>query len=139
MKKDKWIWMPHAGHFICGNDCRFHLCTYVGKYIVSTVGELWPDRAVQEIHAQIRDAKWYQENKNLKGDEFGTQYFSRFGWQEIGYGRTYETMVFKAKKSDNGCCPYEIADCTELDASGYNDPTDAYKGHIYLCKKWSEK
>ena len=29
IKKDKWIWMPHAGHLIVGNDCRFHLNTKV--------------------------------------------------------------------------------------------------------------
>lgn len=42
MERDKWVWMPHAGHFILGHKCQFRLCTYVGKYIVSTVGEL-PD------------------------------------------------------------------------------------------------
>lgn len=40
MDKSKWIWMPHAGHFIGGNFCQFRLNTWVGKYIVSTVGEL---------------------------------------------------------------------------------------------------
>ena len=50
--KDKWVWMGHAGHFICGHDCRFHMATRVGKYLVSTVGELWPSRAVREIHAK---------------------------------------------------------------------------------------
>ena len=41
MKKDKWIWMPHAGHFCCSKWCQFKLNTYVGKYIVSTVGEYY--------------------------------------------------------------------------------------------------
>lgn len=40
MKKENWVWMPHAGHFICGDRCQFKLNTYVGKYIVSTVGEM---------------------------------------------------------------------------------------------------
>lgn len=31
--------MPHAGHFIGGNSCSFHLNTHVNGYIVSTVGE----------------------------------------------------------------------------------------------------
>lgn len=39
---DKIIWMGHAGHFICGNECHFRLNTYVNRFIVSTVGEL-PD------------------------------------------------------------------------------------------------
>lgn len=40
--QDKWVWMPHAGHFISGYRCCFKLNTKVGKYIISTVGEL-PD------------------------------------------------------------------------------------------------
>jgi hypothetical protein len=47
MKKSKptttgeknWIWLPHAQHFIGAYSCQFRLGTYVGKYIVSTVGE----------------------------------------------------------------------------------------------------
>jgi hypothetical protein len=43
--------MGHAGHFIGGNHCQFRLNTFVGKYIVSTVGELkWQSREkFQEI------------------------------------------------------------------------------------------
>jgi hypothetical protein len=29
MKADRWVWMPHAGHLIVGNQCRFHLATFV--------------------------------------------------------------------------------------------------------------
>jgi len=52
--KGKWIWMPHAGHLIVSSDCRFHLNTYVGGYIVSTVGEYFPDEGVREIFAESR-------------------------------------------------------------------------------------
>ena len=38
---DGWIWMPYAGHLCVSNKCRFHLNTYVGKFIVSTVGEYY--------------------------------------------------------------------------------------------------
>ena len=136
MKKENWIWMPHAGHFICGHDCRFHLATYVGKYIVSTVGEYWPDRQVREIHAQVHDPIWYGKNRILKGDYFEAEYFKRFGYTEIGLDRKYETMVFKATKSKEKCCPYEMVS-GEKDFDGYNTAADAYKGHLRLCKKWS--
>ena len=66
MRKGKWIWMPHTGHFICGSRCRFHLNTYIGKYIVSTIGELWPERGVREIHAKVFDSKWFIQNKDLR-------------------------------------------------------------------------
>ena len=139
MKKNKWIWMPHAGHFICSNSCRFKLNTYVGKYIVSTVGELWNERVVREIHAQVYDNEWLNKNKHLLGDTFDHAYMKRFGYEEIGCDRKYETMVFKARKSEHKCCPYEIIVSEEVDFGGYNTSEDAYKGHLRLCKKWSKK
>lgn len=139
MKPDKWIYMPHPGHFICSKDCRFFLNTYVGKYIVSTVGEMWPERAVREIHAQVHDFKWLNENKHLKGDYFDSAYMNRFGYEQIGCDRLYETMVFKAKKSDHKCCPWVQINGDSIDFNGYNKPEDALKGHIELCKKWSER
>jgi hypothetical protein len=45
-------WFGHAGHFICAEWCRFHLCTQVGPYLISTVGEYVPDAPVREILAQ---------------------------------------------------------------------------------------
>mgnify|MGYP001617863885 CR=1 FL=1 len=138
MDKAKWVWMSHAGHFICGNDCRFKLNTFVGKYIVSTVGELWSDRKVREIHAEVSDPKWLMENRDLKGDYFDSAYMKRFGYQEIGYARLYETMVFKAKKSKNKCCPFTMVS-GELDFEGYNKPEQAFEGHMRMCGKWSKK
>lgn len=139
MTKEKWIWMPHAGHLIVGNDCRFHLNTYVGKYIVSTVGEWWPERSVREIHAQVHDLKWLSKNKHLMGDYFDHAYFKKFGFMEIGLERTYETMVFRAKKDKvNKCCPWGMVS-SELDIDGYNDAGDAYQGHLKMCQKWSKK
>jgi len=138
--EDKWIWMPHVGHFICGNDCRFHLNTKVGKYIVSTVGELWFDRQVREIHAKVFDSKWFTKNRELKGDDFDSAYMKRFGFEEIGLGRKFETMVFRAvKDKKNKCCPYTIVVSRDLDMDGYNSAEDAYRGHLKMCKKWANK
>lgn len=139
MTKDKWVWMPHAGHFICGHMCRFRMNTYVGKYIVSTVGEMDNDLRVKEIHAEIRDKEWFEKNKHLKGDYFNSAYFKRFGWEEIGCDRAYETMVFKAKKSDHKCCPYEIVVDDEVDFKGYKNAEEAFAGHYELCEKWSKE
>jgi hypothetical protein len=44
-----WIWMPHAGHFICGHLCEFKLNTYVNGYIISTVGELRIDGQIVTV------------------------------------------------------------------------------------------
>lgn len=140
MKKNKWVWMPHAGHFIGGHKCRFHLSTYVGKYIVSTVGEYWPSRSSREIHAKITDPDWYAANKHLLGDLFDWAYLRKFGYYEIGIDRTYETMVFLAKKANKEqCCPWVQKDGREIDFMPYNSANLARKGHLKLCEKWSRK
>lgn len=137
--KEKWVWMPHAGHFICARSCQFILNTYVGKYIVSTVGELWNDQIVRRIHASVHDKQWYEKNINLKGDYFDSAYMKKFGFENIGCERKYETMVFKARKSEHKCCPYKIIVSEEVDTEGYNKPEDACRGHLKLCNKWSKK
>lgn len=139
MDKSKWVWMPHPGHFICCMSCQFILNTYVGKYIVSTVGEYWAERAVREIHAETYDKEWLVENKHLRGDNFDRAYMEKFGYQTVGYDRLYETMVFKAKKSKYECCPWEQVGGKDIDFAGYNDAGDAYKGHLKMCEKWSKK
>jgi len=140
MKKENWVWMPHAAHLIVSRHCQFRLATYVGKYIVSTVGEYSPDRQVKEIHAEVHNKEWWLlKNRQLRGDEFDNAFMVEFGFIEIGGGRTYETMVFKAKKSSHKCCPYEASDYSEIDSAGYNDAGDAYSGHLKLCQKWGAK
>lgn len=115
MTKDKWIWMPHPGHLCIASQCRFHLNTYVGKYIVSTVGEYVP--------ADSRESDWMKKN----------------GFKEIGLDRTYETMVFKAVKSKDKCCPWRQSTGSNLDMEGYNDADSAAAGHMKTCIKWSKK
>ena len=48
-----WVWMPHAAHFCAASRCQYHLATWVGAYVVSTVGELpgEPGDPWQEIGA----------------------------------------------------------------------------------------
>ena len=135
-KADNWIWMPHAGHFILGSQCRFKLNTYVNGYIVSTVGEYVPDSAVRTI---IRQSRGWLTNKEGDSEEY--DFIKRTqGGEEIGFNRKYETMVFKATKCDekDSCCPYRM-NGEELDFEGYNKPEDAYNGHLRMCEKWDKK
>lgn len=143
MRKGNWTWMPHAGHYILGDRCRFVLNTHVGGYIVSTIGELQQDEIIKRIHAETHDqvygTKWYAENKQLRGDNFAAAYFKEYGWGDLGAGeRKYETMVFKAKKSNVGCCPFEMVSGEDVDFVGYESAEDARKGHMELCEKWSK-
>lgn len=119
-----WKWFGNAGHFICGEWCRFHLCTQVGCWLVSTVGEYIPPILSQG--SEQKEAVW------LKRHPTG---------QEIGLGRTFETMVFMAGKP----CSDEICGCglpeisgSELDVGCYNSRKDATEGHLALCLKWSK-
>lgn len=134
MKKADWIWMPHPGHFICARDCRFFLNTLVGNFIVSTVGEYLPDAPIREILASSRKIKL-----EGMGDRRRADYMEKIGYEEIGLDRKYETMVFLAEKTEHECCPYRAASGHDLDFAGYNDPGEAYKGHLELCEKWSRK
>ena len=103
MDKTKWIWMPHPGHLIVARDCKFSLNTYVGKYIVSTVGEYLPDYQVREIFAESRGITLVG-----KGEARLADYMKKIGYETIGSDRKYETMVFHAKKSDDKCCPFRM-------------------------------
>jgi len=134
MNKDKWIWMPHPGHFVCARDCRFFLNTYVGKYIVSTVGEYLPDAPVREIFAESRGI-----SLKGKGDERLADYMKKIGYEEIGCDRKYETMVFPAQKSQHKCCPYEMSSATNVDFDNYNSSEKAFSGHYKMCRKWAKK
>ena len=103
------IWMPHAGHFICGSSCRFRLNTYVNGYIVSTVGEHVP--ASRPEH-----------------DSF----------EKIGCDRLYETMVFKAGRNTCECgCGLPRIDGSEVDFAGTNSAKEATANHMRLCYKYA--
>lgn len=142
MSKSEWKWFGNAGHFICGHDCRFHLCTQVGEWLVSTVGQLCHDSAVRRILAESRDPKWYAENGKLKGDYFDAAYQQKFGFEDIGYNRKFETMVFKAGAPcalpECGCGLPKI-DGAEVDFNSYQTAGEANAGHLAMCEKWAKK
>lgn len=108
---------------------------------MSTVGQYWPERGVREIHAQVHDPKWLIENQHLKGDYFDHAYMKRFGFEDIGRDRKFESMVFKAGKTctAKGCdCGQPEIDGSELDFDSYKTTGEANKGHLALCLKWSK-
>lgn len=116
MKKGDWVWMPHAGHFICGPRCQFHLTTYVGGYIVSTLGELQATR--------------FDDSGRMLADQ---------GWEHISGCCDYETMVFHAEPSGLECCPWVMSSPCEVDAAVYTDAGEATRGHMEMCEKWSKE
>ena len=127
---DKWVWMPHPAHFICGADCKFHLATYVGGFIVSTVGEYMPDSHVRKTMEDVSGPRPVRGTGSRAGK-----------WETIGYDRLYETMVFKAQPAEESdtCCLWTTADGEDLDSEGYNEHGAAYRGHLSMCHKWAAK
>ena len=119
----KWKWFGSARHLCVRVHCRFHLCTQVGKYLISTVGEYWP------LH-EISNGTSECMSEYLKKNPLG---------HELGYGRFFETMVWEAGKLC--ACGCEMPDLAgdELDFAGYKDRKSATEGHLAMCKKWSKK
>lgn len=136
----KQTWMPHAGHFILGQQCRFRLNTHVSGYIISTVGEYVPDSELRRMYRESRK----MTGNELRGDAEEMDWIKQTGGaegygEEIGYGRKYETMVFHAMKSKRKCCPYEMRSASNIDGDSYNFSADAYKGHLKMVAKYAKK
>jgi len=133
--KEKWVWMPHAGHLCVAAYCRFHLTTRIGPWLVSTVGEYVPDSVAREMLAEVRGIKLVG-----RGDAREVDWMKKCGFEDIGCDRKYETMVFRAVVDDNHlCCPFRQDSGTELDMDGYKEGGAAYRGHLAMCEKWSQK
>lgn len=46
--RSEWKWYGYAGHLIVSARCAYHLCTRIGDYLVSTVGDYRPDGKKRE-------------------------------------------------------------------------------------------
>jgi len=119
-----WVWYGRPGHFICGEWCRFHMVTVVGKYLISTVGAYVPP---SECGGSERtESEWLKKN---------------YPGKEIGFGRKYETMVFEAGKPCDapkcGCGMPSISG-SELDMEPANSDKEAREKHMELCNKWAK-
>jgi hypothetical protein len=113
--QDKWEWFGTPGHFFDAHNCRFHMTTRVGLWLISTVGEYYP-----------------KSDPNLP-----------FPGENIGYDRKYETAVFRAGRpcSSSRChkCNLPVNDGCELEMLPANTAGDANRNHAALCKKWARK
>lgn len=119
----EWQWFGHAGHFICGQWCRFHLCTKVGEYLVSTVGLYVPPHKTGG--SERTEAEWLADNPD---------------GADIGCDRKYETRVFGAGEpcTSSDCnCGLPTTVHPELDVFPANKAGDARANHMTLCKKYA--
>ena len=131
---EQWQWYGWAGHLIVGHDCRFHLCTVIGDYIVSTVGAYLPDSNVRDTMASVEGIQL-----DGRGDARRADWMRKKGYVEIGYQRLYETMVFKTNgrvcEAPSCNCGLPEHDGRELDFQGYNTAAEATAGHIAVCQR----
>ena len=122
--KADWKWYGNAAHFICGQWCRFHLATKVGRVVVSTIGE-------------------YVHPRNSKGSERAeTEWLSENPLGEnVGAGRKFETMVFPTRgdKCECGCGLPTVVYKYDLDFMGHDTREDATKGHMEMCERWADE
>ena len=108
--EQKWEWFGSPLHFICASYCKFHLGTKIGKYLVSTVGEMYIDREHEKL--------------------------SRM--EQIGCDRLFETFVFYAIGTcKEGCCPRFTGN--EIDSLPANDRKTANRNHLKLCRKYAKQ
>jgi hypothetical protein len=128
--QEEWQWFGTPGHLCVARDCRFHLCTKVGPWLVSTVGEWIPPE-------RDRDEAWLEEN--WPGQEVDDAALD--AEDVIGFGRKYETYVFKAGKpcasAKCGRCGLPAQGGPELDSMPANTTGDANRNHLAMCKKWA--
>jgi len=134
--ESEWRWFGSPGHLCVARDCRFHLCTQIGAFLVSTVGEYIPDETSREIHCQVHGI-----TLEGRGDARFADYMRKVGYQEIGYGRTYESMVFRTTGEvchASGCgCGLPSINGSELDMRGYTTAGAATLGHLELCRQFA--
>lgn len=124
----EWKWFGKSGHHICGQWCRFHLCTQVGEFVISTVGEYVHPR--RSGGSEETERVWLSENPN---------------GEDIGLDRKYETFVFicnPSTKCDGPICYCgmpEIEEWIEIDSLRANDNGTATTNHMTMCNKFANE
>jgi len=100
-------WYGNAGHFCAASNCSFHLCTEIGEYLVSTVGEYRQDPEDKEINIIGASTKGF-----------------------------YITFVFKTDGTRCKCgCGLPGVHLSSVEEIMYATPKDANEGHMEICEK----
>lgn len=108
---NKWKWFGLAGHFIGASHCRFHMCTQVGKYLISSVGNYYPNEGKRNTIGAGNDAffETYVFKAGVPCDEKGCN-----------------------------CGMPDLADASELDGSCRAATAgEARANHMRLCRKYA--
>jgi hypothetical protein len=104
-----------GSHFIGSESCHFGITDVVGDFIISTTGD-------------------YRPMSPIEGYD-GRQH-------EIGYGRFYETMVFRdsGERCEDASCKCGgipmARSFRELDFDGYKTQDEARRGHAAMVARY---
>ena len=106
--RTEWKWCGGAGHFICSHDCEFRLNTAVGRYRISTVGDM----------------------RHGRGGEMQT-----IG---AGDSAFFETLIFLCTDEVDVCgvC-LKIKDWCEIDGRRCATWEEANTQHVEFCEKYA--
>lgn len=109
--QERWKWFGYPGHFIGSSSCQFRMCTQVGGYLISTVGDYRP-----------------------RGEDGKRQTIG------AGPDAFFETYVFKAGKKcaakECGCGMPENGG-GEIDGIRSATAGEATKTHRKMCAKYA--
>jgi len=108
-----WKWFGYPGHLIVADMCRFSMCTQVGEYLISTVGDYWPDGE-------------RGKRRTIGG----------------GDDSFFETYVFKAGPpcAVKSCgCGQPTIDGSEIDGERCATAGEARELHMKYCEKYARE
>ena len=113
--RSEWEWFGYPGHLIIARWCQFRLCTKVGAYLISTVGD-W--------HSPIRGEQVSERKPIGAGDD-----------------SFFETYVFTAgarcTEPDCGCMQPSLASGSEIDGVRTATAGEAQRAHLEFCEKYA--
>lgn len=110
--QSKWIWFGHAAHYICARRCRWHLCTQVGQWLVSSVGDF-----------------------RIKDDEA----MSPIGLEHFFETMVFRAEPNLCTAPDCQCGMPKIVKWQEEEVLTYQTAGEAAAGHMRLCTKWAKR
>lgn len=107
--QNEWKWYGYAGHFSGGSACAYHLCTRIGGFLISTLGDYRPpSRGGKRQLLGLANDSWF------------------------------ETFVFHCEGEDENGDPI-VPSFNEIDSRRYGTSIEAERGHYEFCQKYAAK
>ena len=108
----EWEWFGYPGHLVVAYSCRFKLCTKVGDFLVSTVGD-YRSPGTETVMTTLGAGR----------DSF------------------FETYVFRAgarcQSPTCGCGQPELEDACEIEGIRTATAKAAQDAHMAMCQKYA--